>query len=354
MAWLAGDDPDDYDFCYDPFDTEAGDGVGGGPCCFSSPDGYGYDGGDDDDVLVVAGRAPRPAAGEPSARTLGRPLASGGGFSRFFPNPRLVPARGIPEYSSSEEDDEVSGDGRRRAGYALSWFGGGRRPAVEVSSSDDDDDDGSGLGAMLSGFSLDPGHAHRAGEEAAGDGGGVEGLILSGLNLGPPPPRPPAAVGGTFRMLLSADDTDSSDDGGFLGALPASRAAVEGLPEVALGEEEASRGCAVCKDGLAAGERAVRLPCKHCFHGGCIRPWLAIRNTCPVCRFELPTGNAEHDRRRRRADGAPPARQSTPAQKVEVEPLAREPQQLERMLQDAQRRTDQVRLDEASAVHRMV
>ncbi|XP_051197164.1 uncharacterized protein [Lolium perenne] len=89
-------------------------------------------------------------------------------------------------------------------------------------------------------------------------------------------------------------DTDYDDDDEYeQHRQPASRAAVESLPEAALDEEEAARGCAVCKDVFAPGQRVVRLPCKHYFHGDCICPWLAIRSTCPMCRYQLPTDDAE-------------------------------------------------------------
>ncbi|CAN6207198.1 unnamed protein product [Urochloa humidicola] len=84
------------------------------------------------------------------------------------------------------------------------------------------------------------------------------------------------------------------------GAPPAARAAVERLQVVPVRGEEAAQGCAVCKDGIAQGELATRLPCGHFYHGACIGPWLAIRNSCPVCRYELPTDDPDYERRRAR------------------------------------------------------
>ncbi|KAL5223687.1 hypothetical protein ABZP36_010326 [Zizania latifolia] len=81
-------------------------------------------------------------------------------------------------------------------------------------------------------------------------------------------------------------------------APPAARVAVERLQVVAIGVEEAAQGCAVCKDRIIQGELVTLLPCAHFYHGACIEPWLAIRNSCPVCRYELPTDDPEYEKRR--------------------------------------------------------
>ncbi|KAG8087324.1 hypothetical protein GUJ93_ZPchr0010g7238 [Zizania palustris] len=78
---------------------------------------------------------------------------------------------------------------------------------------------------------------------------------------------------------------------------PAARSAVEALPSavVAAGDEGEGEECAVCRDGIAAGERVKRLPCSHRYHEECIVPWLYVRNSCPLCRFELPTDDPQYE-----------------------------------------------------------
>ncbi|KAF7085669.1 hypothetical protein CFC21_089071 [Triticum aestivum] len=87
------------------------------------------------------------------------------------------------------------------------------------------------------------------------------------------------------------------------GGRAAAKAAVEGLPTVVVAVRGGAQ-CAVCKDGIEDGEGARRLPCAHLYHDACILPWLAIRNTCPLCRHELPTDDLEYEKwRARRAAG---------------------------------------------------
>ncbi|KAH7528912.1 hypothetical protein FEM48_Zijuj05G0128100 [Ziziphus jujuba var. spinosa] len=92
----------------------------------------------------------------------------------------------------------------------------------------------------------------------------------------------------------------------LMGRPPASKTVVENLPSVVLTKEDMENNdaiCAVCKDDISIGEQAKQLPCSHRYHGDCIVPWLGIRNTCPVCRYELPTDDANYERRRtQRAD----------------------------------------------------
>lgn len=95
-----------------------------------------------------------------------------------------------------------------------------------------------------------------------------------------------------------------SDGGGRKGAPPASKAAVEALPTVKITSESDAVACAICKDLMGVGESAKRLPCGHQYHGDCIVPWLSSRNSCPVCRFQLPTDDKEFEEERASGSGS--------------------------------------------------
>jgi len=51
--------------------------------------------------------------------------------------------------------------------------------------------------------------------------------------------------------------------------------------------------CAICHDDLIGESTAegiiIQLPCMHYFHEHCALPWLESKNTCPNCRYQLPT-----------------------------------------------------------------
>ena len=67
----------------------------------------------------------------------------------------------------------------------------------------------------------------------------------------------------------------------------------KGDEEYADGEHcSAGDPCSVCRTEFEAEEEVLELPCGHCFHDECIKPWLEVQNTCPICRATLPsTGN---------------------------------------------------------------
>jgi E3 ubiquitin-protein ligase RNF115/126 len=68
---------------------------------------------------------------------------------------------------------------------------------------------------------------------------------------------------------------------------PASKAAVQAMPVVSVAAADAH--CAVCKEAFHLGAEAREMPCAHIYHADCILPWLALRNSCPVCRHQMPT-----------------------------------------------------------------
>ena len=98
----------------------------------------------------------------------------------------------------------------------------------------------------------------------------------------------------------------TEDDGGLKGCPPAAKSVVQNLPVVELTQQYLEKNnavCAVCKDEISLAEKVTRLPCSHHYHGDCIVPWLSIRNTCPVCRYELPTDDPEYEHKRSQRTG---------------------------------------------------
>lgn len=102
----------------------------------------------------------------------------------------------------------------------------------------------------------------------------------------------------------------AENDPNRYGTPPASKSSVQGLPVVKISEEllaSDSSQCAVCKDKFDLGEEAKQMPCKHIYHSDCIVPWLELHNSCPVCRYELPTDDPDYEQRTR--EGSAPANQ---------------------------------------------
>ncbi|PWA90504.1 hypothetical protein CTI12_AA100390 [Artemisia annua] len=86
---------------------------------------------------------------------------------------------------------------------------------------------------------------------------------------------------------------------------PASKAAIEALGTTEIKENHIASDlhCAVCKDVFELktevkempSESKREMPCQHLYHSECIIPWLSLRNSCPVCRHELPSNNNDND-----------------------------------------------------------
>jgi hypothetical protein len=97
-----------------------------------------------------------------------------------------------------------------------------------------------------------------------------------------------------FEQLL---EQLAESDNSRRGAPPASVSCVTSLPRVTIGEEHVNKGlvCAVCKELYSLGTETTQLPCLHLYHAHCIVPWLSARNSCPLCRFELPTDDKDYE-----------------------------------------------------------
>ncbi|KAK1441563.1 hypothetical protein QVD17_07563 [Tagetes erecta] len=101
----------------------------------------------------------------------------------------------------------------------------------------------------------------------------------------------------------------AENDPNRYGTPPASKTAIENLPSIKISKELMESDysdCAVCKDSFELDEVAKQLPCKHIYHQDCILPWLELHNSCPVCRYELPTDDQDYENKARQtsSDGA--------------------------------------------------
>nr|XP_017225307.1 PREDICTED: E3 ubiquitin-protein ligase RING1-like [Daucus carota subsp. sativus] len=86
------------------------------------------------------------------------------------------------------------------------------------------------------------------------------------------------------------------------GTPPASRTAVEGLPDVVVDDKllgSDSAQCAVCQDDFEKDMVVKQMPSKHVYHSECLLPWLELHNSCPVCRYELPSDDPDYENRAR-------------------------------------------------------
>jgi hypothetical protein len=82
------------------------------------------------------------------------------------------------------------------------------------------------------------------------------------------------------------------------GTPPAANDVIDSLPTVTISEQEQS--CMICLENFTEGSTAVVLPCKHMFHGEeCVKSWLKLHNSCPICRYELPVEDPEYETSRK-------------------------------------------------------
>lgn len=102
---------------------------------------------------------------------------------------------------------------------------------------------------------------------------------------------------GFERLLEQLTQIEANGFGRIDSNPPASKAAIESMPTIEIIDQHVSveSHCAVCKEAFELGSEAREMPCKHLYHQDCILPWLTLRNSCPVCRHELPTDSENRD-----------------------------------------------------------
>ncbi|KAJ1389397.1 Zinc finger, RING-type [Sesbania bispinosa] len=139
----------------------------------------------------------------------------------------------------------------------------------------------------------------RSSEGTSRDRGGFELFYDDGVGFGlrPLPPRMSEILLGSGFDRVMQQISNVENNGGGIGRHdqqqppPASKVIVDSLPIIKIDEAHIATEshCAICKEPFEIGITARELPCKHIYHNECILPWLAIRNSCPVCRHELPS-----------------------------------------------------------------
>ncbi|KAK9249588.1 hypothetical protein V1506DRAFT_466612 [Lipomyces tetrasporus] len=99
---------------------------------------------------------------------------------------------------------------------------------------------------------------------------------------------------------------------------PATAGDISALPTTVLTPElhEQSSDCAICKDQYEASETVTLLPCKHFFHPACIKHWLSISDSCPICRHPITAATASPP-----SDNAEPEQPRSAPLEPEPEPL---------------------------------
>ncbi|KAL2323950.1 hypothetical protein Fmac_023008 [Flemingia macrophylla] len=104
-------------------------------------------------------------------------------------------------------------------------------------------------------------------------------------------------LGAGFEQLMQQL---ADNDPNRYGTPPAAKDAVESLPTITVDDDLLNselNQCAVCQDEFEKGSHVTQMPCKHVYHGDCVIPWLRLHNSCPVCRYELPTDDPDYENR---------------------------------------------------------
>lgn len=90
------------------------------------------------------------------------------------------------------------------------------------------------------------------------------------------------------------------NDTNVYGSPPAAESSINELQRIKYSNTDTGNlhECTVCKDDLVIDEEVIKMPCNHLFHPDCLLTWLKMHNSCPTCRYELPTNNQDYERRK--------------------------------------------------------
>lgn len=199
-------------------------------------------------------------------------------------------------------------DGRRRRFPAAAMYMIGQRPGSDHNTSrpasfrrtrrnGGDRSPFNPVIVLRGGGSTEEGGDGGGGSGGAGGGGESRGFELfyddgAGSGLRPlPPSMSEFLLGSGFDRLLEQLSQIEINGIGRYEHPPASKSAIDSLPTIEINVDHlaSESHCAVCKEAFELGNSAREMPCKHIYHPECILPWLALHNSCPVCRHELPS-----------------------------------------------------------------
>jgi hypothetical protein len=91
------------------------------------------------------------------------------------------------------------------------------------------------------------------------------------------------------------------------GKPPASKQAVRNLKRFKMSEEYCKKDdkgkleyptCSVCMSEIQQNNDTTLIPCGHLYHDNCVSKWFDMNNSCPVCRYELPTDDPDYEANR--------------------------------------------------------
>lgn len=52
--------------------------------------------------------------------------------------------------------------------------------------------------------------------------------------------------------------------------------------------------CTICLDEFLRGDEVASMPCGHVYHDTCLVKWLKTSHFCPLCRYQMPSAQADH------------------------------------------------------------